>query len=345
MGLAISSGLVWGVGLISSFLLTPFSARLASRWGIIDVPGEARRIHLQPLPRLGGLALYLAFMAAVAVSQLVSVPRQDPNEVIRLAGLLIGATLAMAVGFLDDKRPLGPWPQLLAQIGLGLVAIYFLLFIEVTTNPFTGKQVWFPWPLTVAITLFWFVGMMNTVNWLDGLDGLADGVVGIASAVLFLHMWRLGQHSVALLPLALLGVTIGFLPFNFHPARIFMGSSGSMFLGFAISALSIMAGAKLATALLVLGVPIIDVAWQIMARLRRGVSPMESDRGHLHHRLYDLGLTQRRVVLFYYAICAGAGALALALRSPLDKFFALLVLSVLGLLLLAALARERRAEG
>jgi UDP-GlcNAc:undecaprenyl-phosphate GlcNAc-1-phosphate transferase len=343
MGLAISSGLVWGVGLISSFLLTPFSARLANRWGIIDVPGEPRRIHLQPVPRLGGIALFLAFMAAVGVSQLVSVPRQDPNEVVRLAGLVIGATLAVVVGFVDDRNPLGPWSQLIAQIGLGLVAIYFLLFIEVTTNPFTGKQVWFPWPLTVTITLFWFVGMMNTVNWLDGLDGLADGVVGITSAVLFLHMWRLGQHSVALLPLALLGVTIGFLPFNFHPARIFMGSSGSMFLGFAIGALSIMAGAKLATALLVLGVPILDVAWQIMARLQRGVSPMESDRGHLHHRLYDLGITQRRVVLFYYAICAGAGVLALTLPSPLDKFFALIILSVLGLLLLAALAHERKA--
>lgn len=340
MSLATSFGVVWGTSVLAAIILTPVTLRLARRWGIMDLPGEPRRIHRHPVPRLGGLALYASFLLAIAVSLLLPIARQDPNESTRLAGLIIGSTLAVLIGLWDDRRPLGPLPQLGAQVVIALVGIYFLLFIEVTTNPFTGKQVWFPWPVTLAVTLFWVLGMMNTVNWLDGLDGLADGVVAITCAILFLHMWRLGQHSVALLPLALLGVTIGFLPANFHPARVFMGSSGSMFLGFAVSALSIMAGAKLATALLVMGIPILDVAWQIVSRLHRGVSPMEADRGHLHHRLYDLGMSQRRVVLIYYAVCAGAGVLALVLPSPLDKFFALLILGGLGLLLLVSLARR-----
>ncbi|NOZ05180.1 MAG: undecaprenyl/decaprenyl-phosphate alpha-N-acetylglucosaminyl 1-phosphate transferase [Chloroflexi bacterium] len=341
MSLPASFGLIGGVAWLTAFAITPLVARLARRWGVLDIPDTPRRVHDHPIPRLGGIALYLAFLLAVAVGIFIPLARHDPNEITRLEGLLLGGTLAVLVGLWDDKRALGPWTQLAAQIAIALVGIRFLLFIEVTTNPLTGRQIWFPWPVTLAITLVWLVGMMNTVNWLDGLDGLADGVVAIICLVLFLHMWRLGQYSVALLPLALLGATLGFLPYNFHPARVFMGSSGSLFLGFAAGALSIMAGAKLATALLVLGVPILDVAWLIITRIRRGVSPMEADRGHLHHRLYDIGLSQRRVVLLYYAICAGAGALALLLPSPLDKLLALLILGALALSLLGSMARRR----
>jgi len=330
-------GLVWGIGVSSALILAPLPVPLARRWGVLDIPDAPRRIHHRPMPRLGGVALYLAFLLAVTASLFIPLTRQDPNETTRLIGLLAGGTLALMVGLWDDKWPLGPWFQLAAQVVIALVGIRFLLFIEVTTNPLTSKQIWFPWPLTLGITIFWIVGMMNTVNWLDGLDGLADGVVAITCVILFLHMWRLGQYSVAILPLALLGATMGFLPYNFHPAKVFMGSSGSLFLGFTIGALSIVSGAKLATALLVLGVPILDVAWLIITRLRRGVSPMESDRGHLHHRLYDLGLSQRRVVLLYYGVSAGAGALALLLPSPLDKLLALLVLGGLAILLLASL--------
>ena len=150
------------------------------------------------------------------------------------------------------------------------------------------------------LTIFWFMGMINTVNWLDGLDGLAAGVAAIMSRVLAIHMIREGQYSVALLPVALLGATLGFLPFNFNPAQVFMGSSGSYFLGWALAALGIMAGAKVATVLLVMGLPILDVAWLIYNRWRRGGKPGFKGRDHLHHRLLDIGFTQRQIVLGYY---------------------------------------------
>jgi UDP-GlcNAc:undecaprenyl-phosphate GlcNAc-1-phosphate transferase len=171
------------------------------------------------------------------------------------------------------------------------------------------------------------MGMINTVNWLDGLDGLAAGVSAIVATVLAVHMIREGQYSVALLPMALLGATLGFLPFNFNPARVFMGSSGSYFLGWGLAALGIIAGAKVATVLLAMGLPIMDVAWLIYHRWRRGGKPGFNGRDHLHHRLVDIGFTQRQIVLGYYLFCTAFGALALGLGSRLFKLVALIVLT------------------
>jgi UDP-GlcNAc:undecaprenyl-phosphate GlcNAc-1-phosphate transferase len=184
------------------------------------------------------------------------------------------------------------------------------------------------------------MGMINTVNFLDGVDGLAGGVAAIVSAVLAVHMFREGQYSVAFLPVALLGATLGFLPFNSYPARIFMGSCGSWVLGYAIATLGIAAGAKLATVLLVLSIPIVDVAWLIVSRLREGQSIGEGDRRHLHYRLLDLGLNQRQVVLLYYAYCTALGCAALLIQSRLLKLAALVALGLLALILLAWLARQ-----
>ena len=165
-------------------------------------------------------------------------------------------------------------------------------------------------------------------------------MTAILSAVLALHMYREGQHSVALLPLALLGATLGFLPYNFHPARVFMGTSGAFFLGFAVGALGIMAGAKVATVLLVMGIPILDVAWRILDRFRRGRSPLIGDRGHLHFRLLDLGLSQRQIVLLYYVFCSFFGLLALVISSRIYKFLALLVVGAMTLILLFFISRK-----
>ncbi|RME13201.1 MAG: undecaprenyl/decaprenyl-phosphate alpha-N-acetylglucosaminyl 1-phosphate transferase, partial [Ardenticatenia bacterium] len=199
---------------------------------------------------------------------------------------------------------------------------------------------WIVWPLTI----FWFTGTLNTINWLDGLDGLAAGVVAIASAVFAAHMIRLGQYSVALLALALLGATLGFLPYNFNPARTFMGTTGAYFLGYTLAALGIMAGAKVATFLLVLIIPILDVAWQIVARIRQGRSPFHGDRGHLHHRLYDAGFSQRQVVLTYWGICALFGTLALLLPTPVFKLLALSIVSLGALAFFWYLARRQTNE-
>ncbi|MEE8162860.1 MAG: MraY family glycosyltransferase [Anaerolineae bacterium] len=333
--------LVFVAAFALALTLTPLARLLGQRYGFVAAPG-GRRKHAGRKSRLGGVALYVAFVAAAVLAQFLPVERQDPKELTRLAGLLLGSTFILLVGVYDDKRELPTSPQIIAQLVAALIAIQFLIFIEYVNNPFTNQQTEpFPWPFVVAFTLFWLMGMMNTVNWLDGLDGLSAGVTAILSAVLAFHMYREGQYSVALLPLALLGATLGFLPYNFQPARVFMGSSGSFFLGFAVGALGIMAGAKMATVLLVMGIPILDVAWRIFDRLRRGRSPLIGDRGHLHFRLLDSGLSQRQIVLLYYLFCSFFGLLALVISSRLYKFLALLVLGAMTLVLLLFISRKR----
>jgi UDP-GlcNAc:undecaprenyl-phosphate GlcNAc-1-phosphate transferase len=188
------------------------------------------------------------------------------------------------------------------------------------------------------------MGMMNTINWLDGLSGLVAGVTAILCAVLALHMLFVvepPQTSVAILPVALLGAALGFLPFNFAPARIFMGSAGSYFLGFAVASLGIIGGARLATVMLVVGLPALDVAWLIFSRWRRGVRPAEGGRDHLHYRLQDLGLAERTIVVGYWGFCALFGMLTLLLDSRVYK---LVALAGLGLLALALLIWASRAQ-
>ncbi len=325
----ISFAIVFGVAFLTSFFLTPLTIPLGFRWGAVDVPG-GRKAHRGVKSRLGGIALFASFMLAVTLTLILPAsllpPRNDPKELTRLAGVMLGSLFIFVVGLLDDKFDLKPPFQLLSQLAVSLIAIAFLVFIERVMNPFTNKLVIFPFPLVVAFTIFWISGMINTVNFLDGLDGLAAGVGAITSAVLALHMWREGQLSVVPLPLALLGSTLGFLPYNFYPARVFMGSCGSFFLGYALGTLSIVAGAKVATILLVMGVPIMDVAWIIFQRTRSRSSIFQADRRHLHHRLHDLGLSQRQVVLAYYGISLFFGVLVFVLPSRLYKLLALLLL-------------------
>lgn len=323
-----------------TWLLAPAAAWLGRRWGLVDRPGGRRR-HQGEIPRTGGMALYAGFTLTVLAT--LALPREalgtpDPKETTRLTGLLVGSTVAFVAGLVDDRRELSWRGQILAQLACAAIAIASLIFIERVNNPFTDTQIVFPDAVVWALTTFWFLGAMNTVNWLDGLDGLAAGVTAILCAVLVVHMlWRVEppQVSVALLPLALLGATLGFLPWNFHPARLFMGSSGSFFLGFAVAALGIIGGARVATVLMVLGLPIVDVAWLIWRRWRRGVSPGQGGRDHLHFRLLDRGFSQRQIVLGYYAFCAAFGALALSIGPRIYKAVALAVLAALVLAVLA----------
>ena len=340
-------GLVFAVALVVALVLTPLTARIGARLGLVQEPG-GRRKHARAIPRIGGVPIFFAFIAAVAVAQWLVVDpldpartlpdalrvlRFDPKEIIRLTGLLIGSTLIFVVGLYDDWRELGPIPQFVAQVLAAAIAIIFLIIIEYVNNPLTGQQTpEFPYIVTVTVTLVWLTLMMNTVNWLDGLDGLAAGVVALACVVLFVNsVFRLQppQHSVALLPVALLGATLGFLPFNFFPAKIFLGSSGAFLLGYVLGVLSIIGGAKMAAILLVLGLPLLDVAWQIFDRLRRGQNPAIGDRGHLHFRLLDMGLTQRQIVVAYYLFSAIFGGLALLITPRLYKLIALLVMAAI----------------
>ncbi len=330
-----------------SLLLTPLAAKLGLRLQMADEPG-GRRQHAGRIARTGGIAIFISFVVGVLITPRLALPRTDPNELTRIGGLLIGLTIVFIFGLLDDKFELKPGLQFVAQAIASIVAIASLIFIERFNNPFTNHEVnlseSIPW-FIVPLSLFWLMGMMNTVNWLDGVDGLAAGIAAIFSAVLFVAMvqdtaTQDPQLSIAPLPLALLGATLGFLPYNFHPARIFMGSSGSLTLGFALGSLGIIGGAKMATVLLVLAVPIIDVAWLIVSRIRRGKSPFQGGRDHLHFRLLDLGLSQRQIVVGYYLISALFGGLALIIEARIYKVLALGVLGVVTLIVLVAVARK-----
>ncbi|MEL7672815.1 MAG: MraY family glycosyltransferase [Chloroflexota bacterium] len=327
-GHLLSFAIVLGLSFGLSFLLTPLAQRLGVRLGIVDVPRD-RHLHPRVTSKFGGLAMFVAFVVAVVVAQFLPVERTDEKEIIRLIGLLLGGTFIWLFGILDDRRNFGPLPQYAAQLVAAAIAVAFLIFIEQFNNPLTGQRTpeW-PYVVTITISLFWLGLMMNTVNWLDGLDGLAAGVCAVASLMIFLHAaFELSQTSVSLLPLALLGATLGFLPFNFHPARVFMGSNGALFLGFTVGVLSIIGGAKMATVLLVMGLPLVDVAWQIVRRARSGGNPVYGDRGHVHYRLLDAGFSQRQIVLGYYLFCALFGGIALVTASRVFKLIALIVMA------------------
>ena len=333
--------MIWGLALVFlvplaiALILTPITARLGLRLGILDEPGGRRR-HEGRVSRLGGLALYAAFTTGLLLILLLPphlLPaRQDPKELARLTGLLLGTSFVFLFGLLDDRFQFSAYAQWAVQLAASLIAIAFLIHIKHVNNPFTDQFFFgpdgFPWPIVWGLTILWIMGMMNTVNFLDGLDGLAAGVGAILCAVLAVHMVRQGQGSVALLPVAMLGGGLGFLPYNFHPAKVFMGSSGAYSLGFALGALGIVGGARVATVLLVMGVPILDVAWQIIRRRRLGHPIRLGDRGHLHFRLYDLGYSQRTVVLSYYGFCALCGLLAFLLPSRLYKLLTLLLMGL-----------------
>jgi UDP-GlcNAc:undecaprenyl-phosphate GlcNAc-1-phosphate transferase len=260
-----------------------------------------------------------------------------------LTGVMAGALFVFIFGLIDDFVELPAWPQFAAQFIAGLIAIAFTIFIQEVTLPFFG---WtrFPWYITYPLTIFWVMAMINTVNFLDGLDGLAAGVTAIAALLFAWHAYRLGQQTVYLFPLALAGASLGFLYFNFAPAKIFMGSVGSYFLGWALASLSILAPAKVATALLVLGIPILDVAWLFIWRWRTKGSPYVSGRDHLHFRLLDRGFSQRVIVVGYYTFCLIFGLLALLIASRVYKLMALIVLGVSTLILLWQLARVTETE-
>ncbi len=345
-----------------TYLLTPLAARLGQRLGLVDQPG-GRRLHKGVIPRTGGLALFLGFLITTLL--LLALPallppawaawfptRNDPNEMQRLLALLVGGGFCVVAGFLDDRYDWRSAPQYLVQLVAGLIALAGLIFIKHVNHPlgggFIGGDAGLPWWIVGPLTVFWFMGMMNTVNWLDGLSGLVTGVTAIMCAVLALHMIFVAQPhqlSVALLPIALLGAALGFLPFNFAPARIFMGSSGSYFLGFAIAALGIIGGARVATVMLVLGLPALEVAWLMLSRWRRGIPPSQGGRDHLHFRLFDLGISEQKIVLGYWLFCASFGAITLLLDAQIHKLIALSCLSVLALTVLIWASRTAPVAG
>jgi len=313
---------------------------LGRRLGLVDQPGGRRR-HSGPVPRIGGLGIFAGFFGVAAALYLFAPLKPDHH--LPIAGLIVGSAFVFTFGLADDAFEFKAAPQFIAQVIAAIIAIATTVWIQEVTLPVFGFR-HFPWFVTYPLTIAWVVGMMNTVNFLDGLDGLAAGVGAIAALLFALHSYRLGQIEIALYPLALAGACVGFLLFNFHPARVFLGSAGAMVLGYALATLSILTPARVATALLVMAIPIADTAFQIVDRWRRGQPATRGDRGHLHFRLMDLGLSQRQIVLGYWLFCAAFGAVALMTTSRLYKlaaFGAMGLAVVLGLALLSR--RQNRA--
>jgi UDP-GlcNAc:undecaprenyl-phosphate GlcNAc-1-phosphate transferase len=326
-------------GAVIALVTTPLMARLGRRLGIVAEPGGRRR-HKGVVSRLGGAGLVLGFFGAVALSQAFSIPTADPKETRRFWGLILGGLVMFVFGLIDDRYELPAGVEYVGYLLAAVIATGGLIILERFNNPVSNTTVVLPVLLYIPLTLFWMTGMVVTVNWLDGLDGLAAGVAAILALVIGLHMFRSHQYSVVPQALALLGASGGFLVYNVSPARVFLGSNGAFFLGYVIGALGLIAGARVATVLLVMGIPIVDVAWTILDRWRHGVSPFQGDRRHLHFRLQDAGYSARIIVVIYWGFCTVAGALALLLSSRILKLLALILLGGLTTLVLLYLSRD-----
>ena len=333
-----------------AFVLTPLVRRIALRFDAVDHP-DHRRVNLVPIPRGGGVAVAVAFIVVAALVGIVNadahvlpVPRAvGPSTVV---ALLLGGGLAAGIGVLDDYFDLRARWQFAGQLALALFAISLGVLVELVNNPLGGGVLRFDGAFAAGFAIFWIIGMINSINWIDGLDGLSSGVAFIAAVTLGLISLstQVGQPLIAVLCFALAGALLGFLRWNFHPATVFVGTSGVMFIGYTLAVLSILGSAKVAVALLVLGVPIIDAFWIIVRRISQHRSPFSPDRGHLHHRLLDVGLSHRQTVLLIYAICGALGILSLLL-SGAGQVYAFLGVFVLIGLALFGLARLDLGSG
>jgi len=304
-----------------ALLATPVIRRVVDSLRILDHPGE-RRIHAHPVPRGGGVAVAIAFLVVgggliVIGPQVPGMPGLRDVDPLNLAGLFGGAIVAVVVGALDDRFDLRARWQFGGQLGLALVAVLTGITVAYIGNPFSPGNIPFAPAIGFAFTVVWIVGMINSLNFIDGLDGLSTGIALIAAVVLGLLSLtsQVNQPLVAVLCFALAGALLGFLRWNFHPAVIFQGTAGVMFMGYVLAVLAILGSAKVVVALLVLAVPIIDTFWVIVRRVSARRSPFSPDRGHIHHRLLDVGLSHRGTVLLIYAVCATLGLMSLLVSS------------------------------
>jgi len=343
----------------TTYLLALLAERFGHRLGVLDVP-RAGEVQHKIVPRTGGYAmlggLWMALLVGYVMRGWLLVdpelgPDWNPADDLRILGLVLGSVCIVPLAVLDDRLRLGPWPQLLGQLCIAAVPVAFGLRVSSIAQPFGGPLELPIW-LDIPVSILWFVGMMNALNWVDVMDGLAGGVALGGAMVLFARAYLFTQYSVALFPLALAGTCLGFLGRNRPPATIFMGSSGSLLLGFGLAGSGILGGAKVGTAILVLGIPLLDAAWVIFRRLTRGARPtIGGDREHLPMKLHDLGLSTGQTVLVLYVLSAILGVIGLSLHTPpeapsIDKLYALLGMVLVLLIVLAgvtvAVTRRRR---
>lgn len=322
-----------------SFASTPIVTQLAFRIGAVDIPKDNRRMHKKPIPRLGGLAIIFGFaVALLCVSH---------NLTRGMGATLAGAAVIAVMGVFDDCRDLNAKFKFAVQIIAALIVIFIgNIRITVFTNPnilSDNPYLVLPEWLSVTLTVLWIVFITNAVNFIDGLDGLAAGVSAIMSVSLVFISVRTGEGTIAIIGMALMGACFGFLPYNFNPAKIFMGDTGSTFLGFMLATLSVQGVFKsyavisFAVPLLILGLPLFDASFAMIRRVLTGKNPMTADRGHLHHRLIDMGFSQKQTVFILYAISAVLGIAAVLLAESGTLRAILLIMCVLIFILITSL--------
>lgn len=301
--------LAFAVSLLVAYVMTPPVKRFAEKVGAIDVPRDNRRVHDHPIPRMGGLAIFIGFV----LSLIFFVPMST-----KVLGLLVGSVIIAVMGGVDDIVSLNPWVKLIGQIVAALVAIRCGLVFDVISNPNIFAEetyIEIGW-LSIPLTMLWIVGCTNAVNLIDGLDGLAVGVSAISSLTMLIVSLFVSEPVVSIILAALTGACLGFMPYNLNPAKIFMGDVGSQLLGFVLSTASIMGLFKLHAIitffvpLLALALPLADTIFAFFRRILHGQSPFKADKGHFHHRLLAMGLNQKQVVAVLYGISAVLGLLA-----------------------------------
>jgi len=332
------------VALVISFAATPIVKKFAQKLGAMDVPGEARRVHDHPIPRMGGLAIFLGFVLSVVLFADVTRPVQ---------GILLGSIIIVAVGAVDDIVSLNAWIKLAGQIAAAVVAVLHGVVIEVLMNPnvFSQSEHLILGIFSIPITILWIVGVTNSVNLIDGLDGLAVGVSAIGSVTMLVVATVVSEGNVALILAALAGACIGFMPYNLNPAKIFMGDTGALLLGFVLSTVSVLGMFKFyaivsfIVPVLALALPVFDTLFAIVRRAVKGQSPFTPDRGHFHHRLLDMGYSQKQAVAILYAISAllGAGAVVLAATGEVKILF-LIVAVIVAVTVWLSIYRGKKKE-
>lgn len=344
---------------IFTFVATPNVRKLAFKIGegAVDKPKDARRMHKKPTPRIGGLAMIFGFivpLVTILVFSKISGDSQFWSQYTfasrQTTGMFMALAIIVVMGFIDDCKDLPAKLKFVVQIAAALIVIFVGdIKIDVFTNPnfLSDNPYWvLPEWLSVILTVIWIVFITNAVNFIDGLDGLAAGVSAIMSVSLVFISIRVGEYPIAILGIALMGSCFGFLPFNFNPAKIFMGDTGSTFLGFMLATLSIQGVFKsyavisFAVPLLILGLPLFDASFAMIRRILRGESPMKADRGHLHHRLVDMGFSQKQTVFILYAISGVLGITAVLLAENSILRALLVVIAMIILVLIGGLLKS-----
>lgn len=314
------------VAFIVGFAATPIVKSFAQKIGAMDIPDEERRVHDHPIPRMGGLAIFLGFMISVLL--FVDITQQ-------VRGILLGCVIIVATGAIDDIVSLNAWVKFGLQIIAALVAVLHGVKVEVLMNPFFWSEaehlVLNGW--SIPVTIIWIVAITNSVNLIDGLDGLAVGVSTISSITMLVIALLVSDANVAIILAALVGACIGFMPYNLNPAKIFMGDTGALLLGYVLATVSVMglfkfyAIVSFAVPLLALAVPLFDTVFAFVRRLFKGQSPFHADRGHFHHRLIDMGLSQKQAVAILYLISGILGLTAVVLTTSGELRALILVLA------------------